>query len=98
MKKKIKWGQFFLSAYGGLFLSFIYAPILLISVYSCNANPVNMMIWEGFTFDWYRTIFGFPTRLDELTLYVESTDKLYSAVLNSLTVASITTGITLNVQ
>lgn len=93
MKNKIKWGQLFLSTYGWLFLSFIYAPILLISVYSFNANPVNMMIWEGFTFDWYRTIFGFPTRLDELTLYVESTDKLYSAVLNSLTVASITTGI-----
>ena len=93
MKKKIKWGQFFLSTYSWLFLSFIYAPILLISVFSFNANPVNMMIWEGFTFDWYRTIFGFPTRLDELTLYVESTDKLYSAVLNSLTVAFITTGI-----
>ena len=93
MNRKIKWGQFFLSTYGWLFLAFIYAPILLISVFSFNANPVNMMIWEGFTFDWYRTIFGFPTRLDELTLYVESTDRLYSAVLNSLTVAFTTTGI-----
>jgi len=66
MNRKIKWGQFFLSTYGWLFLAFIYAPILLISVYSFNSNPVNMMIWEGFTF---------------------------SAVLNSLTVAFITTGI-----
>jgi spermidine/putrescine transport system permease protein len=50
-----------------------------------------MMIWDGFTLDWYRTIFGFPTRLTELTIYVESTDQLYSAVKTSLIVASSTT-------
>jgi spermidine/putrescine transport system permease protein len=50
-----------------------------------------MMIWDGFTLDWYRTIFGFPTRLTELTIYVESTDQLYSAVETSLIVASSTT-------
>jgi spermidine/putrescine transport system permease protein len=49
------------------------------------------MIWDGFTLDWYRTIFGFPTRLTELTIYVESTDQLYSAVETSLIVASSTT-------
>lgn len=91
--RNFRWSRFFLSAYGWLFLAFVYAPILLIAVFSFNANPVNMMIWEGFTFDWYRTIFGLSTKLDELTLYVESTDKLYSAVLNSLIVASITTAI-----
>lgn len=91
MRKNFRWSQFALSTYGWLFLGFIYAPIILICVFSFNANPVNMMIWEGFTFDWYRTIFGLSTKLDELTLYVESTDKLYSAVLNSLIVASITT-------
>jgi len=80
-----------LSAYGWLFLAFIYAPILLVAVFSFNSNPVNMMIWDGFTLDWYRTIFGFPTRLTELTIYVESTDQLYSAVETSLIVASSTT-------
>lgn len=49
------------------------------------------MIWEGFTFDWYRAIFGFPTKADELSLYVESSTKLYSALSNSLMVACITT-------
>ncbi|WP_297843978.1 ABC transporter permease [uncultured Roseibium sp.] len=93
MRRKISWRNLFLSVYGWLFLVFIYVPILLITVFSFNSNPVNMMIWQGFTFDWYRTIFGFPTELNELTLYVESTDQLYNAVLNSLTVALITTAV-----
>lgn len=93
MRRKISWRNLFLSVYGWLFLVFIYVPILLITVFSFNSNPVNMMIWQGVTFDWYRTIFGFPTELNELTLYVESTDQLYNAVLNSLTVALITTAV-----
>ncbi|TFH55314.1 MAG: ABC transporter permease [Candidatus Zixiibacteriota bacterium] len=80
-----------LPLYGILFFVFIYAPIILIFVYSFNANPVNMMIWSGFTLDWYRTILGFPTQLNELTLYIESTDALLRAVKNSLTVALTTT-------
>ena len=80
-----------LSAYGLAFFVFIYAPIVLIVVYSFNANPVNMMIWSGFTLDWYRTIFGYPTKLNELSLYVESTDQLIRAVKNSLIVACSTT-------
>jgi len=91
--RRTGWASLLLSSYGGLFLIFIYAPILLIAVFSFNSNPVNMMIWQGFTLDWYRTIFGFPTKLNELTLYVESTDQLYKAVLNSLTVALVTTAI-----
>ncbi|WP_349358110.1 ABC transporter permease [Stappia sp.] len=91
MKTRMRPGAVFLSVFGWLFLTFIYVPILLIVVFSFNANPVNMMIWEGFTLDWYRTIFGFPTTLNEQTLYVESTAQLYSAVLNSLTVAFLTT-------
>ncbi len=79
--------------YGVLFFLFIYLPILPIVVYSFNSNPVNMMIWSGFTFDWYLTIFGYPTRLNELTLYVESTDQLLNAVRNSLTVAVTTTSV-----
>lgn len=82
-----------LSVYGWLFLAFIYAPILLVAAFSFNSNPVNMMIWDGFTLDWYRTIFGFPTRLTELTLYIESTDQLYRAVRTSLIVAFSTTAI-----
>jgi len=65
----------------------------MIVVFSFNANPVNMMIWSGFTLDWYWTIFGHPTALNEQTLYVESTDQLLAAVKNSLIVATTTTTI-----
>jgi len=80
-----------LTVYGIIFLGFVYAPILLVVVFSFNSNPINMMIWDGFTLDWYRTIFGFPAKITELTLYVESTTQLYAAVKRSLIVATTTT-------
>ena len=85
------WARRVLGAHGALFLIFVYAPIVMVVVFSFNSNPINMMIWSGFTFDWYWSIFGFPTQLNEQTLYVESTDQLLSAVRNSLTVAAATT-------
>ncbi|MEM8951759.1 MAG: ABC transporter permease [Pseudomonadota bacterium] len=91
MSKKTPWIQRLFSLYGTLFLIFVYAPIIMIVVFSFNANPINMMIWSGFTFDWYWTIFGYPTALNEQTLYVESTDQLLAAVKNSLIVAATTT-------
>jgi spermidine/putrescine transport system permease protein len=71
----------------------VYAPMLIVLVYSFNSNPVNMMAWSEFTFDWYRSIFGFSNKLTEQALYVESTEQLTSAVGNSLIVASTTTAI-----
>ena len=88
---KRSWLKHVLGVYGALFLVFIYAPIIMITVFSFNSNPINMMIWSGFTFDWYLTIFGYPTQLNEQTLYVESTDQLLRAVKNSLIVATSTT-------
>ncbi|MCB6179460.1 hypothetical protein LHP98_15160 [Rhodobacter sp. Har01] len=41
-----------LTAFSLLFFAFIYAPLFVIIGYSFNSNPVNMMIWESFTFDW----------------------------------------------
>lgn len=80
-----------LMLYSVLFFAFIYAPMLIVLVYSFNANPINMMSWSGFTFDWYRTIFGLSSKLTEQTLYVESTQQLTNAVTNSLIVALTTT-------
>ncbi|HCL3144952.1 TPA: ABC transporter permease [Pseudomonas aeruginosa] len=79
------------SAFSLAFFVFLYLPIGLIVVYSFNSNPVNMMIWSGATLDWYRTLFGFTTTLNENTLYVESTDQLVAALRTSLTVAFTTT-------
>ena len=79
--------------YSLLFFVFIYAPMVIVLVYSFNANPVNMMSWSGFTFDWYRTIFGLGSKLTEQTMYVESTEQLTGAVANSLIVALTTTAV-----
>ena len=86
-------GRRTLLLYSLLFFAFIYAPMLIVLVYSFNANPVNMMSWSGFTFDWYRTIFGLSSKLTEQTLYVESTAQLTNAIGNSLIVALTTTSV-----
>lgn len=80
-----------LHVHGILFLVFVYAPIIIVVVYSFNSHPVNMMVWKDFTFDWYLSIFGRSTSLTEQALYIESTDQLVSAVKNSLIVAGSTT-------
>lgn len=80
-----------LSLYGFLFFVFVYAPIALVVVFSFNANPVNMMIWDGFTLDWYRLILGMETSITDSTSYIDSTAQLYSAIRTSLIVALSTT-------
>ena len=93
MHRRSSWTARLLGAWGLLFLFFVYAPILVVVAFSFNSNPINMMIWSGFTFDWYWSIFGHPTELNEQTLYVESTDQLLAAVKNSLSVAAVTTAV-----
>ena len=82
-----RWGRRLLNLYGALFVAVLYGPLLLILVYSFNANRINMAIWSGFTLDWYRSIFGLKTSLDSDAFYVESTDQLLAAVRNSFVVA-----------
>lgn len=77
--------------YTALFFAFIYIPLALIALYSFNANPVNMMVWSGFTTEWYAQVLGFKTTVSESALYIESTDQLIAAVLNSLKIALFTT-------
>lgn len=76
-----------LTVYSVIFFAFIYLPLVLIFVVSFNANPVNMLAWQGFTLDWYRSIFGLKTQLGESALYLESTDQLLAAVRTSIIVA-----------
>lgn len=90
------WGWRALTVYGLLFFVFIYAPLFVIVAYSFNANPVNMMVWSGFTYDWYLTIFGFSSdyfgsHVTSDAVYVDSTEELLAAVKNSLIVAITTT-------
>jgi len=86
-------GRRLLGGYSLAFFVFLYLPIGLIVAYSFNSNPINMMIWDGFSLDWYRSLFGLSTNLSENALYVESTDQLLAALRTSLVVALTTTAI-----
>ncbi len=64
--------------------------------YSFNSNPVNMMIWQSFTFDWYAGLLGLSDRITDVSnraAYVESTDLMLAALRTSLAVAVFTTTI-----
>ena len=86
-----KFSKQLFSIYGIIFFSFIYLPLLTVIFLSFNSNPINMMVWDGFTFDWYKSIFGYSTKLDEDAIYLESTDQLLSSLKNSLIVSTTTT-------
>lgn len=94
MKSPLGWAA--LTAFSLLFFAFIYAPLFVIIGYSFNSNPVNMMIWEDFTLDWYTGIFGLTERAmdaNSRAAYIESTDQMLAALRNSLFVAVFTTTI-----
>ena len=87
-------GHLTLTLWALAFFAFIYAPLGVIVGYSFNANPVNMMIWEGFTLDWYRGLFGATADSGATAgdaAYIENTDQLLAALRTSLTVAALTT-------
>ncbi len=84
-KLNINW---LLNGYGVLFLVFLYAPLVLIFIYSFNANAINMAIWTGFTLDWYRTIFGgVSTQSAFDAAFTESPEKILQVVKHSFIVA-----------
>jgi spermidine/putrescine transport system permease protein len=90
------WGWAALTGFSLLFFAFIYAPLFVIVGYSFNSNPVNMMIWEGFTLDWYTGLFGLSERATDVgnrAAYIESTDQMLAALRTSLIVALVTTAI-----
>lgn len=94
MRNPIGWAALTLFSLG--FFLFIYAPLLVIIGYSFNSNPVNMMIWDHFTFDWYLGLLGLGERVADANnraAYIESTDQMLRALRTSLTVAAFTTTI-----
>ncbi len=93
MRNPIGWTM--LTLFSLAFFLFIYAPLFVIIGYSFNSNPVNMMIWEHFTLDWYRGLLGLGERVDvgNRAAYVESTDQMLRALRTSLVIAVFTTTI-----
>ena len=65
-----------LRAWTALVLVFLYLPVLVLVVYSFNASRLNI-VWEGFTWHWYRTLWA--------------NGPLWQAARNSLVIAVATT-------
>jgi spermidine/putrescine transport system permease protein len=68
--------RIFLGGWTTAVFAFLYAPIVVLVAYSFNASRLNV-IWQGFTFEWYRRV-------------LEATP-LLRAARNSLVIAGVTT-------
>jgi len=66
----------FLAAWSGLTYLFLYAPILVLVVFSFNRGRLTAA-WEGFTFDWYLKLLENP--------------QILTSLRNSLLIAAATT-------
>ncbi len=82
MVKRIK--KFFAGTYLGLMLAFLYAPIVILIVYSFNGSK-TLGNWTGFTFDWYVQLVKTPEITDALgvTLSVAAISSVVSTVLGT---------------
>lgn len=75
---------FFKGTYLGLMLLFLYAPILVLMVFSFNESK-TMGHWAGFSLKWYQALFADATIMDALWV------TLSVAVLSALAATAIGT-------
>lgn len=69
----------FLAANAWLVYAFLYLPIVVLIIFSFNANPRNVSVWTGWTVSWYGEVFNNAALMD--------------ALKNSLIVAFIATAV-----
>ena len=74
-----------LTAYALIVYAFLFAPIVVLIVFSFNDSRRNIA-WRGFTLDWYPRLFANDELLDALsiTLQVAVGAVLVSVILGSL--------------
>ena len=53
----MNWGRKLRKAYIGVIMAFLYAPIVMLILYSFN-NSKSRAKWGGFTLKWYRELFA----------------------------------------
>ncbi|MCL4263138.1 MAG: ABC transporter permease [Anaerolineae bacterium] len=73
----------------GVFL-FLYLPILILIIYSFNANRV-VGVWTGFTIEWYRVLFNNQAMIDafKVSIWVATWSTLISTILGTLAAISL---------
>lgn len=76
--------------YNGLIFAFLYAPIVVLIVYSFNDSK-NRVQWGGFTLDWYRDLFSNELILESLvvTLQIAVLAALISTVIGTMAAVGI---------
>ncbi len=78
------WRSHVLCAYAMAILAFLYLPLLILALYSFNESRINA-VWNGFTFDWYLSLFKNRRVLEALTnsLIVAFASTIVSTVLGT---------------
>jgi spermidine/putrescine transport system permease protein len=68
----------------GIFV-FLYLPILILVIYSFNANKI-VGVWTGFTFDWYRVLLQNDAVIDAfwVSMWVAFWSTIVSTILGTL--------------
>jgi spermidine/putrescine transport system permease protein len=82
--------QWFFNGYAGLFYLFLYAPIILLIVFSFNESRFPTY-WTGFTLEWYQVLFN-----DHLvgmalknTLIVSITSTIIATIIGTMVAVAI---------
>ena len=80
----------FKKIYLGLILFFLYAPILVLMVFSFNASR-SRATWGGFTLDWYRALFNDPNIMAALrnTVLIAVLSALMATVIGTFAAVGI---------
>jgi len=73
-----------LRIYSFLVYGFIYAPILILIIFSFNTQKLNIR-WEGFTLDWYKALFS------DRQIFLATRNTLIVAIISTLVATIIGT-------
>ena len=79
-KKSSLW----LRIYSAFVYGFIYAPILILIIFSFNTQKLNIH-WEGFTLNWYKLLFN------DAQIFLATRNTLLIALISTLVATNIGT-------
>lgn len=79
-----------LNIFAFVLFGFLYIPILILIIYSFNANRV-VGVWTGFTWDWYRELFSDTAMINafKVSMWVALWSTLVSTVIGTLAALSL---------
>lgn len=78
--------RFFKNLYMIMVFAFLYAPIVILIVFSFNSARYSSSMWEGFTLDWYKSLFNNRQMLQAMlnSFLVAATSATLATVIGTL--------------